>query len=88
GLGGVNISDFDADKLTSFQSTGFGGDIGFVYEYRPGHEKYKLDSNNYRRDLNKYKFRIGMALLDIGSVKYKRDMQRSGAYDIEVNSGR
>ncbi len=87
GLGGVNISDFDVDKLTSFQSTGFGGDIGFVYEYRPGHEKYKLDSNNYRRDLNKYKFRVGMALLDIGSVKYKRDMQRSGAYDIEVNGG-
>ena len=85
GLGGINISDFDVDKLTSFQSSGFGGDIGFVYEYRPAHEKYKIDSNSYRRDLNKYKFRIGMALLDIGSVKYERDMQRSGAYDIQIS---
>jgi hypothetical protein len=84
GLGGINISDFDVDKLTSFQSTGFGGDIGFVYEFRPDHEKYKLDSNSWRRDLNKYKFRIGLALLDIGSVKYERDIQRSGAYDINV----
>ena len=85
GLGGINISDFDADKLTSFQSTGFGADIGFVYEYRPDHEKYKLDSTSWRRDLNKYKFRIGLALLDIGSIKYERDMQRSGAYDININ---
>ncbi len=84
GLGGINISDFDADKLTSFQSKGFGGDIGFVYEYRPDHEKYRLDENNQRRDLNKYKFRFGIALLDIGSVKYERDLQRSGGYELAI----
>ena len=85
GLGGIDIADFDAGKLTSFQSTGFGGDIGFVYEFRPDHEKYKLDSNSWRRDLNKYKFRFGLALLDMGSIKYEKDMQRSGAYDININ---
>lgn len=85
GLGGINISEFDAGKLTSFQSTGFGSDIGFVYEYRPDHGKYRIDSNNWRRDVNKYKFRIGLALLDVGAVKYKRDMQRSGIYDIGIS---
>ena len=85
GLGGVDISDFDQEKLSSFQSSGFGGDIGFVYEFRPEHDRYKLDSNSWRRDLNKYKFRIGVALLDIGSIKYERDMQRSGGYDISIN---
>ncbi|MGK2863658.1 MAG: DUF5723 family protein [Chitinophagaceae bacterium] len=84
GIGGVNLADFDASKLTSFQSTGFGTDIGFVYEFRPDHEKYKLDNNDWRRNLNKYKFKIGMALLDIGTIKYDRDMQRSGAYDVHI----
>ncbi len=87
GLGGIDISDFDVDKLTSFQSTGFGGDIGFVYEYRPSYDRYKLDSNSWRRDVNKYKFRFGIALIDIGSIKYERDMQRSGAYDISITGG-
>ncbi len=84
GLGGINLTDFDAGKLTSFKSTGVGADIGFIYEFRPDHEKYRLDSNNWRRNLNKYKFRFGMALLDMGSIKYDRDMQRSGAYDIHI----
>lgn len=84
GLGGIDISDFDADKLTSFRSTGFGGDIGFVYEYRPDHEQYKRKDGGMRRDLNKYKFRFGIALLDIGSIKYERDQQRSGGYELGI----
>ena len=38
GFGGLELADFKVDQLTSFQSTGFGGDIGFVYEYRPDHQ--------------------------------------------------
>ncbi len=83
-LGGIDISDFDVDKLTSFKSTGIGADIGFVYEYRPHVEKYQRNDSSWRRDLNKYKFRIGVALLDIGSNKYTRDAQRSGSYDINI----
>lgn len=83
-LGGIDLADFDVNKLTAFKSTGLGADIGFVYEYRPDFEKYQLDDSSWRRDLNKYKFRIGVALLDIGSNKYTRDLQRSGAYDINI----
>jgi hypothetical protein len=85
GFGGARFDDFEADDLTSFDSKGFGADIGFVYEFRPDHQKYRKGENyDWRRDQNKYKLRVGVALLDIGSIKYKRDNTRSGAYDLDV----
>lgn len=77
-FGGISIDDFEPDDLLSFKSTGIGGDIGFVYEFRPDTSTWS------RRDNNKYKFKIGLALLDIGSIKYDRDMTRSGAYGINI----
>lgn len=79
GFGGINFSDFDLNDLTSFRSSGFGGDIGFVYEYRPGGDRLAADAFD-----NKYRFRIGLALLDMGSIRYKRDLARSGGYDIQI----
>ncbi|MFT3826984.1 MAG: DUF5723 family protein [Chitinophagaceae bacterium] len=84
GFGGANVNDFDAKDLTSFESTGFGGDIGFVYEFRPGYASYKYNDSLWRRDLNKYTLRVGVAILDIGSIKYKKDKDRSGTYDMHV----
>ncbi len=70
GMGGVVLSeDFEIDELMSFKSSGIGADIGFVYEYRPE---------------NQYKFRVGVSVLDIGSLKYKKDMSRSGSYNIDI----
>jgi hypothetical protein len=80
GFGGVSLSDFDLDKFTYFKSSGFGGDLGFVYEYRPDHD----GASAKRKDLNKYKFKVGAALLDLGSIKYEKDQQRSGAYNIDI----
>jgi hypothetical protein len=85
GFGGARFQDFEASDLTDFDSKGFGTDIGFVYEFRPDHAKYRVNDNyDWRRDLNKYKFRVGIALLDVGSIKYKRDVKRSGSYDLDV----
>lgn len=85
GFGGASFDDFEADDLTSFDSKGFGADIGFVYEFRPDHAKYRTGDNyEWKKYENKYKLRVGVALLDIGSLKYKRDMTRSGAYDLGV----
>lgn len=83
GFGGVNISDIEAAQFPKMESTGFGGDLGFVYEFRPNHEAY-ISEEGWQRDRNKYKFKIGVALLDIGSIKYQRDMDRSGGYDIGI----
>jgi hypothetical protein len=84
GFGGINLDDFEASRLLTFKSTGIGADIGFVYEFRPDYDKYRLDDNSWRKDMNKYKLRIGVALLDIGSLQYEKDMQRSGAYAIDI----
>jgi hypothetical protein len=52
---------------------GYGGDLGFVYEYRPDYIKYQ---NRYKGKeisdpaYNKYKYRISLALLDVGFVNY------------------
>lgn len=85
GFGGASFDDFEVDDLTSFDSKGFGMDIGFVYEFRPEHAKYRTGDNyEWKRNENKYKLRVGVALLDVGSLKYKRDITRSGAYDLGI----
>lgn len=58
--------DFDSDDV-GFDSSasGFGGDIGFTYEYR---NIKSLDSPG-KKD-NKYKFKIALSLTDIGSITY------------------
>jgi hypothetical protein len=66
------------------ESSGFGGDIGFVYEYRPDHGADLLDGTNQMKDRNKYKLRAGLSLLDLGKIKYKADPDRSGGYDISI----
>lgn len=86
GFGGINLfDDIEAGKLTKMISKGFGADVGFVYEYRPDTEANRLgETGRVRKDVNKYKFKIGVALLDIGSLKYKRDVQRSGGYAVDI----
>lgn len=54
---------------------GYGADIGFVYEYRPDFQKYefrhkgKWTTNGTK---NKYLYKIGVSLLDIGQVRYRQ----------------
>lgn len=71
GFGGLRISDFEVNDLLKMESSGIGADLGFVYEFRP--EKKEP-----------YKFRLGVAVVDLGSIKYEKDMQRSGAYHIDI----
>jgi len=87
GFGGLDFSNVEAGDFTKFDNLGFGGDIGFVYEFRPDHAAYKAGGDSYQNDLNKYKFRVGLSLLDIGSIRYKRDMARSGAFNVDITGG-
>ncbi len=54
----------------------FGFDIGFEYEYRPKYKDYYYfmnnDSNNIRHDLNKYKYKLGISLTDVGKIKFDK----------------
>tara|TARA_R110000868_G_scaffold34421_1_gene124316 strand:+ start:10602 stop:12698 length:2097 start_codon:yes stop_codon:yes gene_type:complete len=72
------FADFDNDNYEyeiPKEATGFGGDLGFVYEWRPNHAAYKKtnangDSYSFK-DKNKYKLKLGLSITDIGSIKYK-----------------
>lgn len=59
-------TEFTSDKL----SPGFGADIGFVYEYRPRSSRFSANGED-ERGTNKYKVKVGLALLDFGSITYK-----------------
>ena len=68
---------FSAGNLSDFASNlGLGLDLGIVYEWRPDWQKYKYDMDGetdlWMRDKNKYKLRVGLALNDIGGMRYNK----------------
>ena len=90
-----NISSDDDFKYKPFQNLGLGlGKVGVVYEYRPAIEKYRyrMDGRDslMRRDKNKYKYRVGFSILDIGGIKYNKSNDSgniSGSTtDLDVNN--
>jgi len=62
----------DPDDDYSFEDTssGFGMDLGLVYEFRPKFMNYNPDEDDYRGK-NKYKLKISASLTDIGSITYE-----------------
>ncbi|CAN1530908.1 OmpA-like domain [Flavobacteriaceae bacterium] len=80
----VDFVTGDEDYVFNTNSTGFGADLGFVYEWRPDYVTYdlskaKVTDNNFK-DLNKYKLRFGLSISDIGSVTYKNSKEEM--YDL------
>lgn len=83
GLSG-NWGDYDEsghyDYSIKYQLTAkpsFGFDIGIVYEFRPNFKQYfyNVDGRRFlvRKDKNKYLLRVGISLLDIGRLIYKKE---------------
>lgn len=67
---GFDSGDIDFSNLSS----GFGADIGFTYEYRP------VADDPLTRKHNKYKFKLGASVTDIGSISY--DDSELTSYDL------
>lgn len=73
-------TNFEADKnnikFKQIANASFGLDLGFVYEWRPDFEKYKYDMDGKtgltRKDKNKYKLKVGVSIVDIGAIKFKK----------------
>ncbi|RKR14647.1 hypothetical protein CLV91_0725 [Maribacter vaceletii] len=59
-------SAFDFTK----NGSGFGGDVGFVYEWRP-RETNRVGVRNNSSAVNTYKLKISASILDIGAIKYE-----------------
>ena len=73
----------------TFNYLGVGLDAGIVYEYRPKHNEflYSMDGKTdlQRRDKDKYLFKLGLSLVDLGSIKYDRG-KYSSDFTLEVKS--
>ena len=80
----ANFSDYKLEDMFKFHGQGAGGDIGFVYEFRPN-----LDYSKYTNDrwANKYKFRIAVSLLDVGSIKFDRSTNQAANYAVNIPAG-
>lgn len=82
--------DFNADKILESFGSGFGGDIGFVYEYRPQYQKYKYDIDGktdvWDNSHDKYLLRFSVAITDMGSINYKNDNRVLNAHNTGTSS--
>ncbi len=71
--------DLDEIEVVS-GATGFGVDLGFIYEWRPDYKDHTItDSkgNPYTfKDINKYKLKFGLSLTDLGSISYEGTEER------------
>ena len=71
----VTAGSLGLSSLTKINGlgTGFGLDLGLIYEFRPDGRKYEFTHNGQRVSdptKNKYKYRIGFSIVDIGYLRY------------------
>lgn len=91
--GYAEIPDFDAADTGDLLSLLFGGksagsgwgtDLGLTYEYRPDSDNFTMARNGESvpdREQHKYRYRVAVALMDIGGINYSNpDMV--WAYDV------
>jgi outer membrane protein OmpA-like peptidoglycan-associated protein len=68
----VFIKDY---QFTAKPSVGL--DLGLVYEFRPDYMKYRYEMDGKkdleRKDKNKYLLKVGVSVLDIGRLRYKKE---------------
>ncbi|MBK7038466.1 MAG: OmpA family protein [Chitinophagales bacterium] len=76
-----NLNNLEFDSIGSLTKLSFAGvgpsfDLGLVYEYRPNIDEFRRKKPDgtfeYDNTANKYKFRFGVSLLDVGRVKFKK----------------
>ncbi len=73
----ADIGEFSRfDLFNNLADQSFGWDFGFVYEFRARVSKFKyIDESNQeqtRRDKNKYLFRIGLSVVDMGKFTLQK----------------
>lgn len=83
GYGGVRLGNYEPSNLFNYGSHGVGGDIGFTYIYEPNTDAYYAD-NWWGASERLYKFKIGVALTDIGMIRYKRNDGNRFTIDVDA----
>lgn len=77
GFAGIDLENLEAADAFKFNGKGVGADLGLVYEFRPASE----ENERYK---NKYKFKLGVSVMDIGSIKYTPLPNQAGYYRLNV----
>ena len=77
---GQEINDY-----TENMSTGFGMDLGVVYEFRTRNSRLGGVADNPRA-LNKYRVKVGLSLLDYGKITYDQQVLENYAVNGPVNA--
>ena len=95
----ITLSDFQWGHTTNyevkplslfnsgFQGSGFGFDLGIVYEYRPDHETFWVETKEGtkpKKDHNKYKVKGSLSLLDVGGIKFNKDPETYDLADVDT----
>lgn len=79
----ANLDEIVDYKFNANPSLGF--DFGFIYEYRPKYKDYQYEMDGkkelWMRDENKYLFRVGFSVLDMGSMKFEKQF---GSNDFRI----
>jgi outer membrane protein OmpA-like peptidoglycan-associated protein len=77
----ANFGDYKIADFFKFNGHGVGGDIGFVYEWRPtaDYSMYVTD-----RFANKYKLKISASLLDVGRISFDRSNNQAASYAVNI----
>ena len=80
GLGGTGF------RYTFIANPTVGLDVGAVYEFRPKFKNYLYDMDGetglVRKDQNKYLLKVGVSVIDIGRLRYKKAY---GSQDFVMN---
>lgn len=78
-LYGTNSDDELDDFNIADNATGFGADLGLIYEWRPDYEEYQQKNKDgetvWDKSANKYKLKFGLSLTDLGSINFKDGSQ-------------
>ncbi len=80
----ANFGDYKFNDFFKFNGSGFGADIGFVYEWRPAADYSMYETDRFA---NKYKIKIGVALLDMGQIKFNKSSNMAGNYSVNIPAG-
>lgn len=82
GFSEVLENDFDnlEDLDFEMEASGFGGDIGFEYEWRPKYKDYASTDSNI------YKIKAGISVTDIGFLNYDGQEDNFVFDNIDINS--
>ena len=80
----ANFSDYKFKDFFKFNGQGIGGDIGFVYEWRPAADYSMYETDRFA---NKYKIKVGVSLLDVGQIKFHKSSNTAGNYGVNIPGG-